>query len=170
MMRPGGERPKLWDYSPEHAVAVRDQERLQTVADSIENCKFLSGAAQVGRGLAGIAEVLAPLTGVDFTAERLAQCADKINNVERAYLVRCGIRRKDDVPPRHMFETPYPDGPEKGKTLDREKWETLLDAWYEVKGADKKTGAPTRETLEKLGLKAVADDLEKTGVYKEVKA
>ena len=34
-----------------------------------------------------------------------------------------------------------------------------------VKGADKKTGAPTRDTLDKLGLKSVADDLEKTGIY-----
>jgi len=34
----------------------------------------------------------------------------------------------------------------------------------------KKTGAPTRETLEGLGLKYVADELEKMGVYKEGKA
>ena len=94
---------------------------------------------------------------------------DKIYNVERAYLVKNGIRRKDDLPPRHMFEQPYPDGPEKGRTIDREKWDALMDAWYELRGQDKQTGAPTRETLEKLDLKYVADDLERTGVYKEGK-
>ena len=97
----------------------------------------------------------------------MSSSADKINNVERAYLVRNGIRRKDDLPPRHFLETPYPDGPGKGKTIDKDKFNELLDAWYEVRGSDKKTGAPTRETLEKLDLKYVADDLEKTGVYKE---
>jgi hypothetical protein len=38
--------------------------------------------------------------------------------------------------------------------------------FYELRGGDKKTGAPTRKTLEGLGLKNVADDLEKIGVYK----
>ena len=148
-------------------MSVRDNERLQTMADSVEICKFLSDSAQMGRGLAGIAEVLSPLTGVDFTEERLAQAADRINNVERAYLVRHGIRRQDDVPPHHMLETPYPDGPSKGRTIDMVEFEKLKDAWYELRGSDKKTGAPTRETLEELGMKSIADDLEKTGVYNE---
>ena len=72
-----------------------------------------------------------------------------------------------DVPPRNMLEIPYPDGPSKGRTIDMVEFEKLKDAWYELRGSDKKTGAPTRETLEKLDLKYVADELEKTGVYKE---
>ena len=53
------------------------------------------------------------------------------------------------------------------RDMGKKSFNELLDAWYEVRGSDKKTGAPTRETLEKLGLKSVADDLEKMGVYKE---
>jgi aldehyde:ferredoxin oxidoreductase len=45
----------------------------------------------------------------------------------------------------------------------------LKDVFYELRGGDKKTGAPRRETLEALGLKYVADDLEKIGIYKEGK-
>ncbi|MCJ7785481.1 MAG: aldehyde ferredoxin oxidoreductase C-terminal domain-containing protein, partial [Desulfobacterales bacterium] len=88
---------------------------------------------------------------------------------ERAYLVRHGIRREDDVPPRHFLETPLPEGPSKGRTIDREKFEELKDAWYALRGSDKKTGAPTIETLEELGLKYVADDLEKMSVYEKEK-
>ena len=114
-----------------------------------------------------MAEVLSALTGVNFPEERLHKACDRIYNIERAYLVKHGIRRKDDVPPRHFVETPMPSGPSKGMAIDMEQFEKLKDAWYDLRGQDRKTGAPKRETLGELGLKYVADDLEKTGVYKE---
>jgi aldehyde:ferredoxin oxidoreductase len=124
----------------------------------------------MGEGLGGVsrmAEVLSALTGVEFSADRLHNACDRIYNVERAYLVKHGIRREHDVPPRHFLETPLPDGPSKGRTIDREKFEELKDAWYALRGSDKHTGAPKRETLEGLGLKSVAEELERMGVYEE---
>jgi ribosomal protein L30/L7E len=38
-----------------------------------------------------------------------------------------------------------------------------------LRGGNKRTGAPTRKTLEGLGLRSVADDLAKIGIYKEGK-
>ena len=116
-----------------------------------------------------MAEVLSALTGVDFSEERLHKACDRIYNVERAYLARHGIRREHDVPPRHFLETPLPDGPSKGRTIDREKFEELKDAWYALRGSDENTGAPERETLEALSLKYIADDLEKMGIYQKEK-
>jgi aldehyde:ferredoxin oxidoreductase len=123
----------------------------------------------IGDGRGGVprmAEVLSALTGVDFSAERLHEACDRVYNIERAYLVKNGIRREDDVPPRHFTELPIQDGPSKGKTVDMDKFEELKDLWYDLRGQDRKTGAPKRGTLEELGLKYVADELEKTGVYK----
>jgi aldehyde:ferredoxin oxidoreductase len=160
--------PKFWDYSADMAEFVRDREHLCTAADSLEVCKFLTEWELMLRGLGGVprmAEVLSVLTGIDFSEERLHQACDRIYNVERAYLVKNGIRRGDDIPPRHFVETPLQDGPHKGQTINMEKFEELKDAWYELRGADKKTGAPTRETLEKLDLEYVADELERAGVY-----
>lgn len=156
--------PKYFDYSPIQAEAVRTAEHLCTVADSAEICKFTS---RYGNGLAGLAEVLSALTGVDFSEEKLHQACDSVYNIERAYLAKNGIRRKDDIAPRHFYEMPIQEGPHKGRTVDKEKFEELKDAWYELRGSDKKTGAPTRKTLEGLGLKYVADELEEIGVYKE---
>ena len=39
----------------------------------------------------------------------------------------------------------------------------MLDEYYELHGWDRETSSPKRETLEALGLKYVADDLEKIG-------
>ncbi len=161
---------KFWDYDPKIAKWVRDREHIDTAADSLEMCKFTTEFELMPKGLGGIdrmSEVLSAITGVDFTAELLHKACDRIYNVERAYLVKNGIRRKDDTAPHFFFELPIPSGPSAGKTMDKEKFGELLDAWYDLRGSDRKTGAPKRETLEELGLKYVADDLEKTGVYQE---
>jgi aldehyde:ferredoxin oxidoreductase len=39
----------------------------------------------------------------------------------------------------------------------------MLDDYYRARGWDYKTGNPTRETLERVGLKPVADELERLG-------
>ena len=45
--------------------------------------------------------------------------------------------------------------------LDRTQWEALKDRYYLLRGWNKTNGRPTRASLEKLGLKAIADQLEK---------
>ncbi len=43
--------------------------------------------------------------------------------------------------------------------LDKDKFEGMKDEYYELRGWDKSTGVPTREKLEQLGLKDVADSV-----------
>jgi aldehyde:ferredoxin oxidoreductase len=45
--------------------------------------------------------------------------------------------------------------------IDRDKFEDWKTLYYRLEGWDEKTGWPTRRTLEELGLKHVADELEK---------
>jgi aldehyde:ferredoxin oxidoreductase len=49
------------------------------------------------------------------------------------------------------------------RKLDRAKVEDWKTKFYTLEGWDTKTGAPTRKTLEDLGLKDVADKLEAAG-------
>jgi aldehyde:ferredoxin oxidoreductase len=164
--------PKFWHYDPMYAKVVTDREHVDTGADALEICKWLTEFELMAEGSGGVprmAEVLSALTGVEFSEDRLHKVCDRIYNVERAYLLRMGLRRDDDVAPHHFYDQPIPEGPSKGMTLDRAKFEELKDVFYELRGGDKKTGAPTRKTLEELGLKYVADELEKIGIYKEGK-
>jgi len=48
-----------------------------------------------------------------------------------------------------------------GRTLDREKFESVKDRFYKLHGWGVDTGWPTRATLESLGLSHVADELAK---------
>ena len=47
--------------------------------------------------------------------------------------------------------------------IDRDKFEDWKTLYYHLEGWDEKTGWPTRATLEELGLKNVADELESKG-------
>jgi len=61
------------------------------------------------------------------------------------------------------FFEPIKSGPAKGERLEKNKFEKVLDEYYELRGWDKETGLPTRSKLEEIGLKEVADELGKHG-------
>jgi aldehyde:ferredoxin oxidoreductase len=54
----------------------------------------------------------------------------------------------------------HPVGPVPLPTIDKKKYEKILDKYYEIRGWTRE-GVPTRQRLEELGLKEVADALEK---------
>jgi aldehyde:ferredoxin oxidoreductase len=66
--------------------------------------------------------------------------------------------REMDTPPKKWFKQPLSRGPLKGAHLDYDSYNKLLDYYYEIRGWDAR-GVPTRETLERLGLSYVAEQL-----------
>lgn len=102
--------------------------------------------------------------GTNLTEEEFMLLGQKGYNLEKAFnTIHAGFTREDDLPHRRFFEDPILSGPHKGETLDKEKYNKMLDQFYELHGWDKKTSWQTRETLESLGLKDVADKLGKVG-------
>ncbi len=63
-----------------------------------------------------------------------------------------------DGPPARWFDEPVREGPFKGTTLDREKYDRMLQLYYDKRGWDDR-GIPTKGTLAKLGLGDVAQEL-----------
>ncbi|MHC4351684.1 MAG: aldehyde ferredoxin oxidoreductase C-terminal domain-containing protein [Planctomycetota bacterium] len=50
-----------------------------------------------------------------------------------------------------------------GRHLDRERFEQFKTTFYNLQGWNAETGYPTRKTLESIGLKRVADELDSLG-------
>jgi len=142
------------------AVTVNYYTSLCTICDTLGVCKFHTEWLNNPMTMKDIAALFSAVTGVEMDEDGLFEVAARINNVERAFLVREGIRRKDDTIHGKMMEEPVPTGPHKGKRLDKEKFSKMLDEYYELVGWDKESGIPKRSTLESLGLKDVADNLE----------
>jgi aldehyde:ferredoxin oxidoreductase len=109
------------------------------------------------------AELYSACTGWKITAPEIMKTGERIFNLMKAYSVREGLTRKDDDWPERFYRNPWPTGPFKGSLASREKINTALDEYYELRGWDKKTSWPTRKTLEELDLKDIADMLEKVG-------
>jgi aldehyde:ferredoxin oxidoreductase len=61
------------------------------------------------------------------------------------------------------MEEPIRKGPYAGEVLHREKWDQMLDDYYELHGWDKETGWQTRQGLRGLGLEEVAEQLDRAG-------
>ena len=77
-----------------------------------------------------------------------------------------GFTRKDDFPPRRYREEPVKSGIYAGHKCDEEKWNEMLDKFYDLQGWDKETSWQTRRCLMELDLGDVADKLEKAGKLK----
>ena len=107
-----------------------------------------------------LAEMYTAVTGGDISASEVLTTGERITNLERAFNIREGLTRKDDTLPDRFLKEPMPEGPSKGQVVNLD---LMLDEYYEARGWDKDSGFPTRQTLEQLGLKAVADELESLG-------
>lgn len=128
-----------------------------TVANLLGLCVFAwyrsrSFPMLIRRGLEIANELYVAATGLPMTGQGLYECGERVYNVEKLFNLREGFGRESDYPPDRFFEEEMPDGPGKGSKLRREDYDLLLDEYYEARGWDRKTGVPTHEKLESLGL------------------
>ncbi|OHE25287.1 MAG: hypothetical protein A3J94_03515 [Syntrophus sp. RIFOXYC2_FULL_54_9] len=135
-------------------------ENYSAVVDALGICKFAYKVGWIHPEDLAVALSLA--TGIHYDLQKLLECGERICNIQKAFNARLGLTRKDDTVPQRFLKEPISSGPKKGEHLGA-ILPIMLDEYYEARGWNKQTGLPTRSTLERLGLKEVADDLEKTG-------
>lgn len=134
-----------------------------TIMDAVELCKFCSVWAGQELTFEVAADLFSAATGIEMDVETIQLVAERIHDLERAFAVREGMTRKDDHIYGKIAKEPVQSGPHKGEYTDPEKFDAMLDEYYELRGWDKETGIPTRAKLERVGLKDVADELERMG-------
>jgi len=103
------------------------------------------------------------VTGMEMSPEESYQKGEMFDNLERALAARDGRTRQDDIFHDLYFEKEDAGG----RKYIREDLERAKTDYYKLMGWDTKTGIPTGLTLEKLGLKEVAEGLEKRGLIKK---
>lgn len=95
------------------------------------------------------------VTGIDMDEQSMNQAGERIWNLERAIMIREGRTREDDTLPPHFFLHKLG----RNDPVDKSRFESLKDSYYGLRGWDAATGKPTREKLEQLDLKEVADEI-----------
>jgi aldehyde:ferredoxin oxidoreductase len=142
-------------------LVVKDVEDLYAVVDSLIVCKYGTMWPPIYY-FDFFAKLLPPLTGIREwgDARKIREIGERIVNLKRAFNAREGITRRDDRLPDRFTKEPMPEGPAKGHVVNLD---VMLDEYYQARGWDVKTGLPTRDTLERLGLTDVAEELAKLG-------
>jgi aldehyde:ferredoxin oxidoreductase len=139
--------------NPAEAEVVKDLEDALTVFDAVGTCKFMGMALAAEDWV----DMLANCVGWKFDVSDFRKAGERIYNLARAFNIREGLIRADDSLPKRLVEEPLPEGAAEGQRV--EKLDQLLDAYYEFRSWDKKTGKPTPEKLKELGLGDIIDKM-----------
>ena len=154
-------------YDEKERIMIAYQEDSNCLGDIVGHCHYLSDwypFAGMHAGIEEYAQWLAAATGIDYTVAELRNIAHRVRMIIDSYRVLCfraigeeHVHSKRSASIISSLSAPglgYPGGPEA-----REK---RVEDFCQMRGYDPKTGIPTREMLEKLGLKDVADKLDET--------
>jgi len=130
------------------------QELLYAVTDSLGTCKFQTSFCAVhAPGWKEFSKLIRLATGMKISKPQLMEIGERIYTLERMFNNREGFGRKDDALPERYFKEPTPIGLAiaKGKTIDKDMFNKMLDEYYALHKWDN-NGIPKKETLKQLGL------------------
>lgn len=140
---------------------------VRTLVNAMGICVMLLEPTFGRSTLTRTVEVLRALTGWDdLTIEEAVAIGERGNNLARAFNVREGSDRRDDVLPKR-FQEAMAEGASAGHAISQADMDRMLDDFYAAAGWNER-GVPTRRKLEALGLWTVADALEKLGALAAV--
>lgn len=134
------------------------QENCYMAVDSLGICKYHT--TFLGATLPNFEnwpKVLYLNTGIEMTPEEIWQVARRNNMIERLFNLREGASRNDpekgDVLNHRYHDEPCKRGAIDviGRYIIKEKFDKMVDEFYEHKGLDK-NGIPKKSTLKELGL------------------
>jgi aldehyde:ferredoxin oxidoreductase len=118
------------------------------------------------------------ITGKNLTFADYMELGHKIYTLDRSVWVLQGRHRDMEVFPDYVYDSPNPGmmsempmyiggqwkyDPGKDRKLDRAKVEDFKTRFYKFEGYNPENGYPTRDTLERMRMKKVADLLQSKG-------
>jgi aldehyde:ferredoxin oxidoreductase len=140
-------------YSPQDgagkAANVARHQNWRTLFNSLVMCSFANVPAESVVGLVNAA------CGLKWTLEEAMQAGERGWNLKRVINNRLGLKRSNDKLPKPLT-IPYSDGAANGFVPE---FDSMLEAYYVVRGWDQSTGYPTQHKLVALGLTDVIQDL-----------
>jgi len=142
-------------------LVTRWHEDMFTSLECLGFCIF-SGISALAVTFQNMAEMFSLATGIDMSSDELRLAARRVWNLEKCFNVQEGITREDDYPPWY-YAKEINDAALASQQYVESKayWDRVLDRYYQLHEWDRKTGWPYRKILNKLGLKDVADRLDK---------
>jgi aldehyde:ferredoxin oxidoreductase len=154
---PRGEKANPYYPTPEIASEIVDwMETMHNIDDALGFCAGMSSfCLKPPYHIHNIPYLVSSATGLDIDEAGLTKIVKRSRNLHRAFNLKRGLTRADEKPPEDHWKKRFPEIEKK-----------LLDMYYKFKGWNL-DGVPTKESLHKLDLDYVAEDLEKRGILKD---
>jgi aldehyde:ferredoxin oxidoreductase len=135
----------------EKAANVAIHQDWRTLGNSLVLCLFSNIEPKIVRDLINAA------CGLDLSVEDILRSGERGWNLKRAINNRLGLTRANDKLPRPLLQ-PFQDALNQEQCFSPDL-ESMLKAYYDVRGWDAQTGFPTQEKLVELRLDWVIRDL-----------
>jgi aldehyde:ferredoxin oxidoreductase len=132
---------------------VAASEDFAAVLDSLIVCKFLRKCFT--DFYAEAAEVLAHVTGWDYTGAELRRAGERIHTLKKVFNIREGWQPDTDWLPERLLAESLPTGVAKGAGLSRDELRDMVRGYYEARQWDENGFVPERK-LDQLGITLTA--------------
>jgi aldehyde:ferredoxin oxidoreductase len=142
--------------SPSKVVDMVARKKVRSFVDSLVVCAFPT-MTMLANEISHLVEMLSAVTGWDFSKEEALTMEMRVVNLLRVFNIRHGIGPEVEIPSAKYCSAPV-DGPVKGKSI-RPHWDNMLDDYYKQMGWDRQTGKPFPDTLKKVGLESIINDI-----------
>jgi aldehyde:ferredoxin oxidoreductase len=127
---------------------------IYAVGDSIGICRFVTHGFNSPHllGYEQFTNLIEAATGMKFSKDELRQAGRNVIDLERWINLELGLSKADDTLPKRYFNDPMPARVTKGHKIDRDKFTTMLEEYYEARGWDieGELNPDRREALEEL--------------------
>lgn len=141
----------IFELDDEKARFAFNSQCYYSIMDTLSVCSFVWGPTWQLYGPSDLVNVCKYGIGWETSIYELMQIGERRINMMRWFNAREGFTRKNDTLPKRFF-TPLPDGPSKGISIDKEKFEKCIETYYQIAGWNSKTGNPEEGSLLKLSL------------------
>ena len=133
------------------ADIVRWHEDIYAASDCLGICAF-STTAQYWIDEQDLADLYQVATGIETDAREIREAGRRIITMERLFNATLGYTRKEDVLPYRLMNERQEAAMHDEAINSEELLDRMKDEYYRLHQWDIKTGLPTREVLEQLGL------------------
>ncbi len=135
----------------EKALNVAIHQDWRTIANALVICIFANVPIET------VLELINSACGLEWQADDLMRAGERGWNIKRAINNHLGLTNKNDKLPK-AFLQPFIDHPA-GADGYVPDIDSMLEAYYQVRGWDPQTGYPKKDKLEALGLGWLVEDL-----------
>jgi len=133
------------DLGPRKVSLFRDVQLFRIAQDSLVLCYFLPYDVDQ------TVDILAAVTGWRTSTTELLRVAERTLTMARSFNIREGLSAADDKLPNRFFQ-PKRNGVLSTKHYDPKQLDKAKSYYYTLMGWDAKTGVPTPEKLQELGI------------------